>query len=228
MDASDALRQSRTRSPVNGSAQVLPAATRAYDYVKAAIIKGDFASGTLISEGLVCQQLDISRTPAHEAFLRLAAENLLNMQSRKGAIVRPIAPSEAEDVLQMREAIESAAAARVIRDGLTTDLLPQLKELIARQEEAVMTQDVDQYLVADDLFHTGVVEASGNRIAVHFTYLLHDRQQRLRHQLMRVRPAQLIPALAEHKQLLSALTQEDSTEYAAVLRQHVLSHNGAL
>ena len=94
------------------AADLASAAERAYEHTKLAIIRGDLAPGTMISEGLICERLGISRTPVHEAFLRLDAEEFLTLASRKGAVVRPISPREALDVLEMREAVEASAAAR--------------------------------------------------------------------------------------------------------------------
>ncbi|GAC67238.1 GntR family transcriptional regulator [Gordonia soli] len=214
--------------PNDADQTALPASERAFLHVKQAVIRGDFASGTMISEGLVAQELDISRTPVHEAFLRLAAEGLLDLLSRKGAIVRPMSPSEAEDVLEMREAIESAAAERVIRLGDADTVLPLLRELLSVQADATGRGDVEGYLDADDRFHSAVVEASGNRIAVDVMSRLRDRQQRLRHQLVRVRPAQIAEGLVEHRQLAEALAAGDAAAYATVLHAHVASHRGAL
>ncbi|MFP1154485.1 GntR family transcriptional regulator [Mycobacterium sherrisii] len=192
------------------------------------MIKGHFPTGSLISEGMVCEQFSLSRTPVHEAFLRLAAENWLQLLSRKGAVVRPMAPRESEDVLEMREAIESSAAERVIREERTAELLPLLSDLLETQAAAIEGDDVDGFIVADDAFHSAVVEASGNRIAVDFMARLRDRQQRLRHQLIRIRPSQLELALREHRQLVAALSRGDATRYASVLHQHVFSHRGVL
>lgn len=204
------------------------AAHRAYDYVKAAVIRGQFATGSLISEGMVCEQLSLSRTPVHEAFLRLASENWLQLLSRKGAVVRPMAPRESEDVLEMREAIESSAAERVIREERIPELQPLLSDLLDAQAAAIEGDDVDGFIVADDAFHSAIVEASGNRIAVDFMARLRDRQQRLRHQLIRIRPSQLELALREHRQLVDALARGDAPQYSSVLHQHVSSHRGVL
>src|ERR1700758_5741009 len=103
------------------------AAERAYEHTKRAIIRGDLAAGTMTSELLICQQLGLSRTPVHEAFLRLAAEGLLSLESRKGAVVRPMSPSEARDVLEMREAVEAMAATRGVADGAAAGLRWRLK-----------------------------------------------------------------------------------------------------
>jgi DNA-binding GntR family transcriptional regulator len=213
---------------VNTVATSISAAERAYEHTKQAIIRGDLPGGAAISEGVVCQELGISRTPVHEAFLRLAAEELLTLESRKGAVVRPMSPSEAADVLEIREAIESAAAARVVADGRTDDVVPILRTLLDLQAAAVEDGDVPQFVEVDDDFHTAVVVASRNPVAVHFTRLLRDRQQRLRHQLMRVRPDQLVSSLDQHRALADAIAAADAPRYAEVLRAHVASHRGAL
>lgn len=204
------------------------AAEHAYQLVKRAIIRGDLAGGAAISENTVRHDLGVSRTPVHEAFLRLAAEELITPESRKGAVVRPIAPSEALDVLEMREAIESTAAKRLIEDGNGSSVAGDLGELLGIQQEALRQGNVDAFVDADDRFHTAIVAGAHNPVALHFTRLLRDRQQRLRHQLMRVRPDQLSPAYEQHCMLSAALESADPARYDAVLREHIAMHKGVL
>lgn len=206
----------------------MSSADRAYEHTKHQIIRGDLAGGTVLSEGTICQELGLSRTPVHEAFLRLAAEELLTLQSRKGAVVRAMSPNESADVLEMREAIEATAAARALRDGARPDLVPVLTALVGEQERAIAAHDVDAFVEADEAFHAAVVRASGNPVALHFTRLLHDRQQRMRHQLVRVRPDHLHPALEQHRELARAVAEGDVDCYTAVLREHVAGLEGAL
>ncbi|WP_222122036.1 GntR family transcriptional regulator [Curtobacterium sp. 9128] len=213
---------------MNSTTTTPAASDRAYEHVKRAIIRGDLAGGTAISENTICQDLGVSRTPVHEAFLRLAAEELIALESRKGAVVRPMSPNEARDVLEMREAIESTAATRVVADGRVADLAPSLQAMLAEQEAAVLAGDVDRFVEVDAEFHGAVIGASRNAIAVLFARTLRDRQQRLRHQLMRVQPAQLQSSLDDHRALADALSDGDASRYAAVLGRHVASHRGAL
>jgi DNA-binding GntR family transcriptional regulator len=204
------------------------AADRAYEYTKDAIIRGELESGAMISESLVCQALGISRTPVHEAFLRLDTEGFLTLASRKGAIVRPMSPQESLDVLEMREAVESSAAARVIAEGRSAELSETLQSLLTQQEEALQAGDLDRYATADDDFHTAVVAASRNPIAIHFARMLHDRQHRLRHQLYRVAPEQIETGLAQHRRMAEALAAGDAAAYRTALFEHVSLHRGAL
>jgi DNA-binding GntR family transcriptional regulator len=210
-------------------APTVSSAERAYLFTKAQIIRGVLPGGGLISEGQICDELGISRTPVHEAFLRLAAEHLLVLSSRKGAVVAPMSPSEGEDVLEMREAIERAAADRLIRaGGPAPEVAARLHLLLERQQAALEADDVDEFVDADDEFHSGVVAASGNGIAVHLWGLLRDRQQRMRSQLLRMRPDRLPAALDDHRQLLDRLVAADLAGFEAVLTTHLERHRGAL
>jgi DNA-binding GntR family transcriptional regulator len=215
-----------SRAGAAESGGAVSAAEHAYEATKRAIIRGDLAPGTMTSELLVCQQLGLSRTPVHDAFLRLAAEGLLSLESRKGAVVRPMSPSEARDVLEMREAVEAMAATRVIADGAAAELAVPLEDLLAVQERAAGSGDLEAFVEADDAFHARVVVASGNAIAVYFTGFLRDRQQRLRHQLLRVRPEHLIAVMEQHRRLAAALADADAEHYRRLLAEHVATHGG--
>ena len=212
------------KSPAGQSRDASGAAERAYEYTKRAIVRGDLAAGTMTSELLICQQLGISRTPVHEAFLRLAAEGLLSLESRKGAVVRPMSPNEARDVLEMREAVEGMAAARVIADGCPPELTAKLQVLLTAQEHAMAGGDTDRFVDADDAFHTAIVTASRNEVAAGFTRFLRDRQQRLRHLMFRVRPEWFTAVVDQHRLLAAALADGDAWGYRAVLAEHVAGH----
>jgi DNA-binding GntR family transcriptional regulator len=206
----------------------LSAARRAYEHTKQAIIRGDLPGGAAISEVAVCEELGLSRTPVHEAFLQLASEGLLTLESRKGAVVRPMSPREAADVLEMREAVESVAASRIAADGRGAEVASTLQPSLAEQEAALASGDVARFVEADAAFHQAVIAGSRNAIAEHVARLLADRQQRLRHQLMRVRPDQLERSMEQHRRLAAAIADDDAPGYAAALHEHVASHGGVL
>ncbi|GAA4642426.1 GntR family transcriptional regulator [Gordonia humi] len=205
------------------------AAARAYETTKDRIISGDLPGGTLLSEVAVSGELGLSRTPVHEAFLRLSTEQLLDLQPRRGAVVRPMTPSEAEDVLTMRHAIEAAAAAQVFAaGGPDLRIRAELDENLARQRRFAGAEDVDGFVAADDHFHLLVVRASGNAIAEHFYDQLRARQQRLRNLLLRIDPANLGSSLVDHEELAACLRGGDADRYSVQLQSHFDRYQGAL
>jgi DNA-binding GntR family transcriptional regulator len=203
------------------------AAERAYAYTKRQIITGALAGGARLSEGRICEELDLSRTPVHEAFLRLAAERLITLSSRQGATVNPVSVSEAADVVEMRGAIERTAAARVAAqrpDAAEVDAA--LTGPLKRQEAALAAGDLEAYVEADADFHAAVIALSGNPIAVHFFDLLRDRQLRLAYLVLSRSGVVLDLSFREHREMAACLGRHDAAGYHAVLDLHLSRHQG--
>ena len=138
-------------APKTGEHEVLPrgrsAAQVAYDYVKARLLDGRFAGGTLLSENEIAQRLNVSRTPVRQAFVQLEAEGLLELYPRRGALVVPISASEAEDVLEARQLIEQHAARRAAGAG------PALARALREEVEGAVYESLKRTLrfrVPDD------------------------------------------------------------------------------
>lgn len=203
-----------------------PASERAYDYVKTRILRGELPGGAVLSEVAVSHELDLSRTPVHEAFLRLEGEGLLALEARKGAIVVPLAPRELDDVTDMRLAIESACAARAIRDGAAQGLAAELDLVLARQREHKYARDLDAYADADREFHLTVIHGARNVLAATFSGMLDARVERLRRQVLRADPKALEATYREHRALATAIREGDAELYGQLLAAHVQRPRG--
>lgn len=207
----------------------LPAADRAYRHTKGLILSGTVAGGDLLSEVAVADELGISRTPVHEAFLRLESENLLALAPRRGASVVPMAAEEARDVLEMREAIECSTARRALSAGpLSPETIAELHQNLERQRETAADGAEGEFPELDTEFHAILIRASRNATAVQFTELLRDRQHRLRRQLLQVGPEEIASAMAEHQQMLAAAEAADADELCRLITAHIRRHRGVL
>jgi DNA-binding GntR family transcriptional regulator len=194
------------------------AAARAYEYVKPRLLDGRFASGTLLSENDVARRLGISRTPVRQAFLQLAAEDLLELYPRRGALVRPVSASEADDVLEARLLIEAHCARRVAAGG--ADLSAELSPSIAAQERAVDEEGAG-FTVADRDFHRTIVAANGNPILTRQYDALRDRQQRISAAAMAHDPARIMRFVAEHREIVAAIARADPDGAAELVERHL-------
>ncbi|MFE7407330.1 GntR family transcriptional regulator [Isoptericola sp. NPDC057559] len=218
-----------TTSSAAPSSPPLSAAERAYRLTKAKILSGEVPGGRLLAEGDIAAELGISRTPVHEAFLRLDTEGLLAVAPRRGAAVVPMAPDEARDVLEMREAVERSTARRALAHGRPAEaVIEELRAHVERQRAASAQGDVDAFAEADSAFHGVLVRASRNQTAVQFMGLLRDRQLRLMYQHLHVGPEEVATALAEHEAMLAAVEQGDADAYCDLLHDHVRRHRGIL
>ncbi|MCQ9389634.1 GntR family transcriptional regulator [Brevibacterium sp. 50QC2O2] len=200
----------------------ISATERAYRSVKADILSGRLGGGTMTSEGEVAEDLGISRTPVREAFLRLETEGFLALYPKRGALVVPVAPGEAEEILDARHLIETHAAGRIaeLPQAQRTRLIDELHELISRQREAHHGGDVAEYTAVDAEFHLAITSAGGNTILANFAHLLRDRQQRVTAGSLHGRPETAEAFIDSHERLADHLAAGDARAYAQELREH--------
>lgn len=202
-----------------------PAAQRVYDVIRQEILDGEISGGSLLSEVEVATRLGVSRTPVHEAFLKLEAEDLLELAPRRGAVVVPVRPGEAADVLEIRHALEVTAARRLAQgDVAARDAFDAVaRELLAHQDQLAAAGDLSAFAAADADFHRAIVTASGNAIADRFYASLADRQRRMTIGAVGTRTDRL-PVLAdEHRRLAAFVVAADVNAFEVLLARHFLT-----
>src|SRR3954451_14413841 len=82
----------------------------AYQALKAAIRNNVFAPGYQGSEQEIANQLRMSRTPVHEAIIRLQEEGLVRVLPRRGVMVCPISPYDMREIYGVIIALETASS----------------------------------------------------------------------------------------------------------------------
>jgi DNA-binding GntR family transcriptional regulator len=199
-----------------------PAAERAYVLTKELVLTGELPGGHLLSEGEIAERLGVSRTPVREAFLRLQAEDLLTLIPKRGAVVVPVPPGEAEDVLDAREAIESAAVRRLLRrPDLVAEAVARMRAVLERQRGHAEAGDLEAFAEADEAFHRTVVEAGRNALTLRFYETLADRQRRMSVHALGPVPARLPSVVEEHEELVAIIESGDAAAFAPALHAHL-------
>lgn len=198
------------------------AAERAYELTKELVLTGELPGGHLFSEGEIAERLGVSRTPVREAFLRLQAEDLLRLIPKRGAVVVPVAPDEAEDVLDAREAIESAAVRRLVRrPDRIAEVVASLRHVVEVQRRHHAAGAVDAFAAADELFHRTIVDAGRNALTRRFYATLADRQRRMSIHALGPDPQRMQVVLQQHQELVSIIAARDPDAFTAALRAHL-------
>lgn len=199
---------------------------RAYRLVKERILNGTLGSEELFSEGIIAQQLDSSRTPVREAFLRLQAEGWIQLYPKRGAMVVPIGRNEKIAVLEARELLESHAIARATRSPLAAKLLvTDLRAIIVLQKRALTERDGSAYARTDQAFHRRVVEAGGNPFLSNFYSTLADRHRRMTSASVWGKASVARRVIAEHEELTDAIGRCDARGYVRLLHPHLLDNH---
>src|SRR5215211_1012255 len=85
-------------------------ADRAYHALRDRIVTLRLAPGTALREDTLMRELDIGRTPLREAVKRLALENLVAVQPRRGTFVTSVEASDIVHITEVRAELEGYAA----------------------------------------------------------------------------------------------------------------------
>jgi len=210
------LKQTAAASPQTGMPEV-SARQRAYEALRAGILRGDFPLGEFIEEQAVCKVTGVSRTPVREALARLGAEGFLVLHPRRGAMVKPISSDELVDLYDVRLMIECHAASRICRDRRT--IPDQLAEM-CKEHDRISRGDHLAFTDLNYRFHEAVVAAAGNKV-------LSQVFENLRANLTRV--AMLSFGLgvdkdregAMHRALVDALVAHDEERALKVTAEHL-------
>ena len=82
---------------------------QAYAELRAAIVENRYPPGHRLVEQRIAEELGLSRTPVREALRMLEAEGLVVSERNRGAMVRPLSPTEVVDLYGLRIRLESYA-----------------------------------------------------------------------------------------------------------------------
>jgi DNA-binding GntR family transcriptional regulator len=195
-------------------------ADRAYHELRDRIVTLRLPPGTVLREDELMRDLDVGRTPLREAVKRLALENLVAVQPRRGTFVSPVEASDIVHITEVRSELEGyAAELAALRMSAETRVVAEA--LLDEVDHLSETGDQDGLMRFDQRIHRFTWEASGNPYLIdtlerYFTlslrvwYLVLDRVPGLGH------------AVHDQVQLIQALIDRDGPRARTIMREHVL------
>lgn len=153
---------------------------RIYDFVRKAILIGEYPGGTFIEEEEVSSRVGVSRTPIREAFNRLHADKYIELVPRKGALVCQVNRKELEGMYQARLMVEGKAVELICQHrspisptiGATLEKMRLVKEAKTPEEKL-------EFLALDWQLHVSIVEMCGNDVIIDMYKSLRSRYDRV-------------------------------------------------
>jgi DNA-binding GntR family transcriptional regulator len=137
----------------------------AYRALKEAIRENAFPPGYQGSELEIAQKLGMSRTPVHEAVIRLQEEGLVRVLSRRGVVVCSISPDDIREIYDVIIALEAAAAELLASKPHSERLriAAELESANVEMQKALDADDLTTWAKWDEVFHQLLVERCGNQ-----------------------------------------------------------------
>jgi len=192
---------------------------RVYLHLREEILAGGIVPGTVLQEVPLAESLGVSRGPLREALGDLAAEGLVTITPRRGAVVTQLSKGEFLEAYQVREVLEELAA-RLAVPSITPLELDRMEGAIARMHEAASRRDLDLFFDANLAFHGVLMEASRNRKLVEVHGRLITQMAPYRRPSARLR-GNIESSIAEHRAILDAVRDGDAARAGALVQQHV-------
>lgn len=192
---------------------------RAYQHLRDGILRGEFPTGEALAEGEIARTLGISRTPVRHALGLLLQEGLIEIGSRRQAIVRGFTPEHRAEILMLREALEGVAVRRAC-EVMDLDDIDYLRLLLMRQRRAAEAGLENDFLDLDEEFHLRI--AQGARLPILYGILGQLRGfVRVSRLGARRTPGVLAQVVAEHEGIIDAIERRDAAAALAALVEHL-------
>lgn len=194
------------------------------DQIRELIITGGLELGEQLSENTLAEQLNVSRTPVREAFLRLGAERLVEVRPQRGTFVFDCDAAGIRALCELREVLETGAL-RLAYHRRGAALIEALGRINAAGEIASV-RSAAAYQPHDHAFHQALIGASENPELVEAYARVAGRVGALRHRYTRtvdeVRKSQ-----ATHQEIQAHLAAGDIDAAVHLMREHVYAslHN---
>jgi GntR family transcriptional regulator of vanillate catabolism len=195
------------------------------------IIDGKLPPGSRVSETVVVEALEVSRTPARMALVRMKDEGLLEQLPSGGFLVSGFTEAEFLDAIEIRGTLEGMAARFAAERGVTPSILTEMERCVNELDKVVAGLDdprnLDDYMTLNDRFHALLIEAAGSTMVARsldrvktlpfaapnaFVNSAGSRQPGVKHILM--------VAQDQHRAILEAIRHRQGARAQALTYEH--------
>jgi GntR family transcriptional regulator, rspAB operon transcriptional repressor len=193
--------------------------SQAYLEIKRRINRLEYRPGTYLNEAQISRQLNIGRTPVHQALDRLMLENLVQIIPRKGVVVQSISLDEVLQILEVR-LVNEVYCIELAVERATSAQITAMQELLAAAEPLIRARDREKLMNLDRDFHRLISDAAHNSVVADVLTTLHDRSLRFWF-IAFGDDLQLRRIAEEHRAIVSATKQRNRRQAVAAMRAHI-------
>lgn len=180
-----------------------------YRMMKKNMLQMRFFPGEMLSEAAAANLLQVSRTPIHDTFARLAQEKLVNVVAQKGTEVALIDPERVRQAVFVKGQLCEAVMQKLCEEGIAQEVLFALETNQKQQYFMLSGAQYDKIKALDSAFYRHCFVACGQDKVWDVTQSLcydMDRTQALAGRTQ----AQWTQAVQAQEALFHALCQRDA------------------
>lgn len=184
-----------------------------------AILSGQFQPGERLVEDRLARMFGVSRNPVREALKALSSEGVVTITPRRGATVASLSVDEAEEVIELRAALEGLSA-RLAARRLSPAAGDRLLGILKAGDAAAERGDHAELHRLNDAFHGALAEAGSNRYLVEFMRSLRAKTHWL---FAAISQERSLESWREHAAIMRAVLDRDQEMASLLASRHVTS-----
>jgi DNA-binding GntR family transcriptional regulator len=176
-----------------------------YARLKQQILDNRYPPGAQILESEIAAELNASRTPVREAFVRLQQDGLLEIVPRHGVRISALSPDDMREIYEVLMSLEPTAVEILAARRPDRAELAGLIEACDAMEAALKGEpDLQAWAAADESFHLNLARLCGNKRLAAMIMQVWDQAHRARMFTLSLRPLP-VKSTAEHRAVVEAI-----------------------
>ncbi len=189
--------------------------------IKENIVNLELAPGSMISEQDIANELNLSRTPVHEAMQELSSTKIIEILPQRGSHVSLIDMALVDEAIFVRATIESAITEMACKQAEEKDI-QNMEENITLQKFYYEKSNLDKIMELDNAFHEMMYKITNKMQCYYMVRLMSIHYDRIRElNLHSFNPERIIK---EHEEILESFKNKDSNAARAALTKHLSRH----
>ncbi|WNS44189.1 GntR family transcriptional regulator [Paenibacillus sp. MMS20-IR301] len=189
-------------------------------YLKQEILSLALKPGDIISETVLSERFQLSRTPIRDVLKQLSLEHYVDIYPKKGNLVSYIDLESVEQIIYLRNVLEKEIM-KSLAGNIPLKGLHGLRENLQQQQKCIeQAEGAESFLLLDDQFHRMMFGLAGREFlwGVLQQFNVHYIRYRKLHML---KDEKLTTIQQEHQQLLDYIMQGDTAGIDKLLHHHL-------
>lgn len=193
----------------------------AYERLRRAIVEGQLAPGSRISERVLADKMGVSTTTVKRALSRLSVEGLVEIRPRRGTYVQDSLSDNMRENTRIRAHLEGLAA-RFAAEKATDKDLKALRKQLDLMSQATEDRMVEDIVRTNGEFHRLLQKTGGNPYLIRMIDVVKSFDARFRNDSHRSDPEESLRGLQEHQGVFRAVELRDPELAEQLMREHIL------
>ena len=182
------------------------------------IVNLQLAPGSMISEQDIANELNLSRTPVHEAMQELSSTKIIEILPQRGSHVSLIDMALVDEAVFVRATIESSITEMACKQASEKDL-QDMEENVTLQKFYYQKNNLDKIMELDNAFHEMMYKITNKMQCHYMVRLMSIHYDRIRELTLHSFNAERI--VNEHEEILEAFKSKDSAAARKALDKHL-------